>query len=314
VHRGLALLFSLLLIAPHARAQAIRMPPECGSAEEFTRELERLLGDQLAEAQPLSLVIFPRGASGGYTLRLQLRDETRELYDADCNALFRSAVVIAAAAVRPELAEVPEPAAAEPPRIAPPNTAPSRPRASRDAEKRPESVPAQPTRVSDAAPWRAGIHAGAGAVVGLLPGIAPMLELGGTAAHSPWGISAGLRYLPRVRTEDEERGVAIWALGGQVAISFEASDWLRFSAGVAVYRLEGEGLSVAQSLTDSAWAVSPGIETAFIAFHRFDLRVELGLQGYASIVRPRFEISGFGEIYRAPPFGGAAVARVAFRL
>ena len=56
------------------------------------------------------------------------------------------------------------------------------------------------------------------------------------------------------------------------------------------------------------------IEATVIALHTSDLRVELGLQGYLSLVRARFEVSEFGEVYRMPPFAGAAVARVAFEL
>jgi hypothetical protein len=306
-------LAALLSNAPYAKAgESMRLPPECGSETEFTRELERLLGNQVAEGQPVSLVIFPRDGAGAYTLRLQLRNETRELRDPDCRALFRSAVVISAAAVRPELGAVPETTAVERP---PPATAPP------SSKALPPDVKARPILHAERAPetdrdtWRPGIHAGAGAMAGLLPGVAPMLELGGRAARGRWGLFGAASYLPRARTTDDEgRGVSIWALGAQVALFFEPAEWVRLSAGLAVHRLEGEGVGVTQELTDSAWSLSPLIEATFIAWQARDLRVELGLQGYGSIVRARFEIGRVGEVYRVPPFSGAALARVVFSL
>ncbi len=326
--QSIAVLCALLLDASAAEAgDSVKIPPDCGTEEEFSRELERLLGAQVAGAHPLSLVITPRDAAGAYTLRLQLRNETRELRDDDCRALFRSAVVIAAASVRPDLAEVPPATIAEPP-PAPSGTAPAHDQVSgrRPSAGLPDKVapPAQasrnPIRVdggasgSDTSEWRASLHGGAGVMVGLLPGLAPMLELGGTTTHGRWGVSGAVHYLPQTRSEKDERGVELWALGGPVAIVFEPREWLRFSAGIAVYWLEGAGFGAWQNLTDHAWCVAPMVEATFIALHTLDLRVELSLQGYRSIVRPRFEIGGFGEIYRVPPFAGGVVARVAFRL
>jgi hypothetical protein len=310
---GIAALAALLSNGPYAEAGAsIQLPPECGSPTEFTRELERLLGDQVAEGRPISLVIFPRDGAGAYTLRLQLRNETRELRDPDCRALFRSAVVISAAAVRPELRDVPETTVVE--RPPPATAAPSSKGLPPDLKARPV-LRAEPATQTDGETWRPGIHAGAGAMAGLLPGVAPMLELGGSAARGKWGLFGAARYLPRARTTDDEgRGVAIWALGGQVALFLEPAEWIRLSAGLAVHWLEGEGVGVAQKLTDSAWSLSSLIEATFIAWQARDLRVELGLQGHGSIVRARFEIGGLGEVYRVPPFSGAAVARVALSL
>jgi hypothetical protein len=310
----LSVLSALLFQAPHAAAgETIEMPPECGSREEFTRELERLLGERAAEGHPLSLVISGKDTEGVHTLRLQLRTETRELKDSDCRALFRSAVVISAASVRPEIqdaggaqtAERPEPSR----RILPP-----RAQASRAELKGPAPLRSKGEHETEPG-WRGSFHSGGGAIVGVLPVVAPMLELSGALRHSSWGIFGALQYLPRARTSEAGRGVVIWALGGQLAMLFEPSlDWIRFSGGVTAHRLEGQGFGVAQSVTDSAWSVSPFLEGTVVPLLTRNLQVELGLQGYASIVRARFEIENHGEIYRVSPFAAAAVVRVAFPL
>jgi hypothetical protein len=83
---------------------------------------------------------------------------------------------------------------------------------------------------------------------------------------------------------------------------------------VTTHRLEGQGFGVVQRVTDSAWSFSPFLEGTVVPLITRRLQVELGLQGYASIVRAGFEIQNHGEIYRMPPFAGAAVVRVVFPL
>ncbi len=306
----LAVVSTVLLHALHAGAgESIEIPPECGSAEEFTRELERLLGDRAAEGRPQSLVISAQDAAGTYTLRMQLRTETRELKDTDCRALFRSAVVIAAASASPDAEEGKKARSPERPASAPPSS-----QTSRERVENPTLAPTEGARESEGAGWLASVHMGVGAMVGVLPGVAPMLELSGAIARSRWGIFGALEYLPRTRKAEAGRGVSIWALGGQLAILFEPVERLRLSGGVAAHRLEGQGFGFSESLSDSAWSVAPVLEATLVASRTRNLRVELGVQGYVSIVRARFEIENLGEIHRASPFAGAAVARVAFPL
>jgi hypothetical protein len=306
----LAPLTWLLSFAAHARAnESIQMPPECGTAQEFSRELERLLGDQAAAGRPLSLVISPPDATGAYALRLELERESRELRDLDCRALFRSALVIAAAAVKPDAGDVSAEHPVGPAMTLPPSPKPSTAEA---GNRYPNRSGSAVERAQSG--WRTSLYAGGGAIAGLLPGVAPMLELGGAATRGTWGTLGALRYLPRARHTEDGRGVTIWALGAQLSLLFMPVDRLRLSGGIAVHRLEGVGFLVAQSTTDSAWSVAPMLEATVIPFDSRELRLEFGLQGYRSIVRAGFEIQGFGEIHRATPFAGAAIGRVAFHL
>jgi len=180
--------------------------------------------------------------------------------------------------------------------------------------------PSEDTQPSEASapraarePWRPAVFFGAGAAAGLIPGVAPLLELGASAESAQWGVIVAARYLPYGKvTEDEGRGVTTWALGGLAGGVFKPLEWLRLSAAVAVHRLEGEGFGIAQPTTDTAWSVTPQIEAAFSPFRTDSVRLEVGVQGFVAVVRPRFEIGGVGEVYRAPLFGGAALARVAW--
>ena len=88
----------------------------------------------------------------------------RELRDPDCHALFRSAVVVAAAVVNPNLPHAPQ---------------------------RPDPAPNDDR---GGAAWSA--TAGAGAIAGILPGVAPAFELGAAGQVHAWGFFAALGYLP----------------------------------------------------------------------------------------------------------------------
>jgi len=106
----------------------------------------------------------------------------------------------------------------------------------------------------------------------------------------------------------------VWALAGQGGLSFEPAELVRFATRVAVYRLEGRRFGVTQSLTDSVWSVAATLEAALVPLGTRDFRVELCVRAHASLLRPRFEIDGFGAIYRVPPGGMAGVVRVAWRI
>src|SRR5688572_32615484 len=106
-----ACLVGLLLFGAHGTCFAegrVQVPDGCGSQTEFSRELERLLGGQATQAEPLSVVI-DGGDGADYRLRIVLREGTREIRHPDCRTLFRSAVVVAAASYERERRRHPTP-------------------------------------------------------------------------------------------------------------------------------------------------------------------------------------------------------------
>jgi hypothetical protein len=125
-----AWLVCLTLAAPAALAQSrVTVPDGCGSEDEYHNELQRLTGASASDAGAASVSIEPL-VEGGYELRLTLGDEQRTLRDPDCRVLWRSAIVIVAAASRSRAEIAPPaapPAAAEPPAPAPPPPSPAPP-------------------------------------------------------------------------------------------------------------------------------------------------------------------------------------------
>ncbi len=300
----------ILLVAANAAAQNfVDVPERCGSQAEFEQELERLLGAEAAQVSPYALSIMPGEGEADYTLRLTLHGEQRELYDSDCRTLFKTAVVVAAASVRPEL--LPEKPAESAPPPAPPRAAP--PPVVRSAARREESPSAPPP--SPSAPWRASVGLGGGAIAGLVPDVAPLAEAIGAAERAGFGAELALRYVALRESEDRGgRGVEVRAYGGRAAALYAPLDFLRLSAGLEADLMVGRGTGVTTPMSDSAWSLAPSAELATIPIKLDRLRLELALQGRWAVVRPSFQISGFGEAYRVPSFGGAALIRAAYLL
>jgi hypothetical protein len=282
-----------------ARGQArIRVPEGCGSERAFSRELERLLGADAAQAEPTSVSITERDASGRYLLRMQLRDELRELRHTDCPLLFRSAVVVAAAAFRRQ----------HPPRAAdgqaPPSTAP--PAGSHGVPLLPEQPPPPRRPMS----WHASLGLGGGVGAGVAPDLAPFIEFDAAAGLHQWGVSLALRYFSETEaTDDSGRGVAVQTTGSRLALTFEPAPFARVGAGVAVYRLGGRGLGSTERFSDAVWAVAPVMELTGILFRIGYLRLELAVDAQLVLDRPRFVIDGFGPVYRMPGLGASGVFR-----
>jgi hypothetical protein len=309
-----AAVVSFSLLAPHARANAdtvteprkptpadaapdasstFTLPSECGSEIEFRSELERLAGAHAPQAYPLRLEISETSSSDAserFRLVLEVRGERRELTHADCRALFRGAVVIAAASVKPPPPPAPE---APPPREPPPAPPP----------------PAPPNDVN----VRGSVSLGAGAVLGVLPGVAAVLELRGALELETWGFSLAGRFLPPTHASQEGRGVDVMAAGARIAGTFRPVRPLNLSAGVDLDWLEGTGDSgISERLTDAAWGVAPSLELAVIPFESRHLRLEAAAQARVALLRPRFVVTGFRDVYQVPSFGGAGLVRGVF--
>ena len=287
----------------------MQVPEHCGTESEFRAELDRLAGARAAEAMPSSVVISGPDGEGSYTLQMQLGGELRELRDTDCRTLFRSAVVVAAASVRPDVraSTEGEPAPVEAQRPAPPaappvNQRPAPPAA--PAVQRPPEEPEPPTAA------HAFVGIGAGATVGLLPGLAFVAEGTGAVAMDKWGVLLAFQYLPGSEAKEPSGyGVDVQALGARAAVLFQPVEVLRIAAGLEAHRLEGTGLGAPDTFSDVVWSVAPAAELAGILLRVDQLGIEVAAQGRWAVVRPRFEITGTGEVYRVPRFGGAGLLR-----
>jgi hypothetical protein len=269
---------------------AFDLPETCGTEQEFRVELEKLAGAHAAQAYPLKLAISP-SAAGNYRLFLDMRGEVRELEHADCRTLFRSAVVIAAASVKP----------ASEPRRTPP----------RSPESRIEPAPARPQREESHLHGAAAL--GTGIAFGVLPGPAAVLELRGSLESRFWGVALSGKFLPKKHASQEGRGVDVTAVGGRLAGMLRPIDPLLLSAGLDAEWLRGAGdAGISERQTDSAWALAPSLELAFIPFDSRHLRIEVAAQGRISLLRPRFVVTGFRDLYQVPRFGGAGLVRGTF--
>jgi hypothetical protein len=355
------LCLTLLEVARLASAEGqISVPAGCGSEEEYRSDIERLTGAPASAAAPASVSIERLGEAE-YVLHLGLGDEQRTLRDPECRVLWRSALVIVAAASRAPTATppaAPAPSVAEPPAPAVPNpgaasttppparpVAPARepvgvsspaasspeparaPRPRRVARPRrtripsapaarPGSVPevdaaagsTQPSMTAGALGW--GLAAGAGVSGGVVPGLGPALELSALLEVVPWATALSVRYWPARSEVVGGRGVDVSALGGRAAVLFRAAPALDVLAGLELMRLVGTGAAgVSGRNADTAWQLAPTLGVNWFAWDIQYLRIELGVAGRVSLQRPRFVVTGFGDLYRAPALGGDAIIR-----
>ncbi|HMI91329.1 MAG TPA: hypothetical protein VK509_08195, partial [Polyangiales bacterium] len=254
-----------------------------------------------AQAALPRAVRITRGERGGYALQLELDGESRALRDPDCRVLFRTAVVVAAAAVDPSLQQ---PVAA-------------RPRSDPDPDAKRSDAPAIAARDQASSHWHASVAIGAGAAVSLLPQAAVLVQLSGELANGGFGVLLGARYLaPSTEDAGDGRGVSIDGFGARLGGFHDPAPWLRLQAGIIADRLTGQGQGAAiLGDTDSGAAVALALDAAVTPLRVGSLRFSLGIGGHYALLRPSFEIAGYGPLYRVPAVGGSATAEVgwAFR-
>jgi hypothetical protein len=366
-------LYTSVLARPALAQSRFQVPEGCGTETEFRSEIERLTGGPVPPDVPSSLHIEAVGGEPGadYELRLELARESRVLRDADCRVLFRSAVVIAAAAFRGDAVPAPLPPAPVPPAPPPPARVPPVPAAVPQPAAPPARVraPAQRSRVlrfattprerqyarrarsrstvaaaqadtnaSRAAdpltdpdtaserapparvepplvdvapsPLRLGAELGLGASSGVLPDLGVKLELGARLQRGSWGAAVTFHYWPERSDSRDGRNLQVSALGGRVAALLRVAPVLDVLAGLELSRLSGEGAEgVLGRNSDVVWQVAPTLGMNFIAWDIHYLRLEIGVLGRVSVQRPRFLVTGFGELYRVPVAGGDAIIR-----
>jgi hypothetical protein len=293
-----------LFASASASAQdRVEVPSGCGSEGELRAGLARLLGaERAADAAPERLQIVKTDA-GDYALVLELAGESRELRDADCRALFNAAVIVAAVTIDPSV-QVPEAAPAAEPTPAPEPPA---------AQPPPAPDRFEPPRESPSI--RGEVALGGGAVIALLPALAPSLELSGALAYGDFGLALAARYLaPAQESIGGTHAVEVQGLGARLAAFYEPAPFVRFSAGVAADRLHGKGLgSAVRGSSEAGMALAVLIEAAATPVRLDPFFISVAISGHYAVVRPSFEIAGYGEVFRVPPIGGSGVMRLGWQ-
>jgi hypothetical protein len=298
-----------------AQAEELAIPAECGNEAEFRAELEKLTGADAERAQPTRLIIARPSEREEYRLTLELRGEERVLTHADCRVLFRSALVIAAASVRPPTPEAGAVEAGAEPRGEPlpapaPEPAPPRDQEPDDAAKLAGEEPETSNARRES--WKIGgsLSGGAGLALGVLPDASAVLELRAALLVEQFAVSASGKYLPPRSVSAEGRGADIHAFGARGAVGYRPHRLLWISAGLDADLLVGEGTSgIASPDQDSAWTLAPSLELALVPLNTRHLALEIALQGRYAVQRPVFEVTGFKELYQVPPWGMLSVVR-----
>lgn len=298
------------LVAPAsglAQPNEFEVPAECGSELEFHAELERLAGADASRAQPSLVRIERDAATGAYHLTLEVAGRRRELEHADCRVLVRSAAVIAAASVKADASSPPSDTSAAPVAAAPVATTPP---AVNDAPAETQLPARDSSHTNAERGWQGHLALGGGIALGGVPAATPAAELRGGLAHGAWGATLAARYFAPQTATAEGRTANIRGYGLRAAALSTPTTWLALSLGLDVELLVGRGGNgVALPATDSAWTLAPSAEVAIIPIQNRHLALELAASARVALVRPIFEVGGFGELYRVPSFGMAALAR-----
>lgn len=145
---------------------------------------------------------------------------------------------------------------------------------------------------------------------GVLPGLGATLELGARVEAWPGAALLSLHFWPERSASRDGRGVDISAVGVRAAVAFWVAPRIKVLGGVELNRLAGVGLEgVSGRSSDAAWQLAPTLGVSLITWDHRHLRIELGAIGRASLIRPAFVVTGYGELYQVPVFGADAIIR-----
>jgi hypothetical protein len=327
------------MLTPVRNAQAaVEVPLGCGSELEFSGEVRRRLGSDI-EPLPTSLRIEPE--AGGYVLRMQVGSEQRELRDPSCRELFRAAVVVAAtialsearrrnpalggeaAPARGVSPAAPSAAATTAPNAAAPSAAAPKPAASpkRTAQPMPAVAPTRTDKVvvepstepHNTQPSLVGLSLalGAGAFAGVTPALAPRFDLEARLTVTQFGVVAGGCWFPSSsETDGAGRGVEISGFRAALAAVWLPVELLEARLGGSVYRLSGTGVGSFGHRSDGAWSggLMAGILVAPLRHGR--LWAGAALEGEWLLVRSRFEILNYGDVFRVSSVSAAGLLKL----
>jgi hypothetical protein len=338
---------SMLASVVHARA-AVEVPLGCGSEVEFSGEVRRRLGSDI-QPLPTSLRIEPEAGGYVLRMQVgseqrELRDPScRELFRAAVvvaatiamsEARRRNPALGGAAAPAPEASPAaPSPAAATAPNTAAPSAAAPSAAAPRAAAPKPAAPPKRtaqpmptvaPTRTSEVVPEPApeprstqpslvglSFALGAGAFAGVTPTLAPRFDLEARLTVTQFGVVAGGCWFPPAsETDGAGRGVEVSGFRAALAAVWLPVELLEARFGGSVYRLSGTGVGSFGHRSDGAWSggLMAGILVAPLRHGR--LWAGAALEGEWLLVRSRFEILNYGDVFRVSSASAAGLLKL----
>jgi hypothetical protein len=299
----------LLAASPGSVELHWEAPPECPDAVDFEGRVSRYLEGSKPREDPVRVEATIDREGDRWRLRLvtMVGDERqqRELDDSDCEGLTESAAVLAAIAVAPELANVPDPSD----RVPPPA----------DSDSDSDSVAADattPTIVPEPpAPPPPAVHASLRAIGGASLGWLPPGADAGIVLAVFWhwlrlevsGVYAPRRQIRYADPEGSGADVSGWAVGARACGVLHPTIWLDtpLCAGAEAGQVIGTAVALVDGRTEATtWAaavVAPSLR--FVVHPRVALWVSPEL--LVTLARPGLTVAGDSTpIFEAAPAGG----------
>ena len=328
VNPALALTVALLSARNADAAARFDVPIRCGARSDFDASIRARLGDEAHKLlDTLDLVIEPRGDA--YRLSMRVGDDARTLEDPSCTDLLRAAVVVAIA-----LWEAPSAQTAT--HRADGDAAPRAGEATGGIEGDLSAKPLQVSQVArtggsllgpvghvtahTASSERKGLPVQLSGLAGIgqgqQPDWTPFVGVRAAVELKVFGIVASLRFSPADRTTDaNRRGVIVTALGGQVAAYWKPLFWAGIEAGLSTHYLHGAGVGSRDVWSADVVSAGPHLSVWAIPWQNDWIFTTVATESHLNLLRPRFEISGYGEVYRVSGLSWASYlsAGVRFR-
>lgn len=302
---------SLCLTAFAQTPLRLELPAACGSEQLFLAEVSALSGSNPADVAGTEVRITG-DAHLGYELSWAREGDERTFRDPACDTLFRTAVVITAAATTH--APEPSPRHGAPLPTSQPATGIAGPS---PAPPQPETVPVEavlavaPTARMEQRTLGFFAAGGGGVTWGLTPQATWGAEVLLGVQRAAWSVDLGLRFLPpHSATTEGALGLRQWGGGARVSFGHTLVGWVRVSAGLAAYWIRATGIGVAEPRSDQVWMVAPEAEVATKIFEHHPVRLELAIQGRRALLQPRFDVEPATTVYQVPPWGLTGLFRI----
>jgi hypothetical protein len=300
----------LLCSSPAVAAPDITMPEECGSAASFETELRSRVGEHTDEILRKTVLFIDKDGDE-YRLAMRVGDERRTLRDPSCPHLFMAAVVVAVSLVEgphrdagPAIADGAPGATPTPSPTAAPQTEP--PQTTQAPSPKPPPPRAPEPEHAHGSGLGLGVGAGIGTSFGFLPGPSLAIELGTSLHLPPWGVAVRGRYFADASQRDVEgRGVHVQAAGAEMSAFWDGLGFLELRVGMNARAAIGSGIGSPSTREDTAWSFAPIVGARAIPFALGNARVVLGADAALDLTRPEFEITQYGEVFRASLVDGA---------
>lgn len=323
----------LLLTHSATAAVVVDFSSGCGDAAAFRSELADLVEAEALAALDLQARIVRLG-DGTFRLHIRSSDWSRELSDADCDALRRAALVIAAAASEgrapPDTTPIEKaspdraPVTSEPPLEQ--ASEPSPPLVARVQRKDEEALPpggAQEQRSTAPAgtkkelarqrprPRReAFMFAAGGAEWGSAPEVRGLLSVGTGMRWGSFGAGLDARFFPPVTSLTvDNKGLRLLASGVRLTASWDPIEIFHLLLGVSLTRFDARGEGIAASEWDQAYMPAVEVEAQLRPFRIGHFAADFALRARVGLSRPVFVIDPDTTAYETSRWGGAALFR-----